>query len=410
MNVTELKNINKMNLRDLSEKELIETKNDLITRAEEVLNKAKTEKRELTEAEMAELAETRDNTRRILKILEELDIEDFFEKADRRPDPSARPDGQNGEEEKTIKTEKEIKETRAFENYIRGIASNERAGEMIVGENGALIPDTIANKIIKKIYDMSPILQKSTKYNIKGKLRIPYYDVETKHITVAFQDEFAPLNSSTGEFKSIELTGFLAGALTKISRSLINNAQFPIVDLVVNQMAYDIHRFIEDVLLNGKGEKVDGLSKLTNKSDAASSVAITADEIVDLQGKVKDEFQSNAIWIMHPETRQALRKLKDNVGRYLLETAYDIAGPFGNVLLGKPVYVSDNMPKMAAGKTAVYYGDMRGLATKFSEDMNIQVLREKFADEHAVGVVGWFEFDSKVEDAQKIARLVMKAE
>jgi hypothetical protein len=39
--------------------------------------------------------------------------------------------------------------------------------------------------------------------------------------------------------------------------------------------------------------------------------------------------------------------------------------------------------------------------------MNIEVLREKYADEHAVGVIGWLEFDSKVENAQKIAKLVM---
>jgi hypothetical protein len=52
---------------------------------------------------------------------------------------------------------------------------------------------------------------------------------------------------------------------------------------------------------------------------------------------------------------------------------------------------------------------MRGLATKFSEEMSIEVLREKYATQHAVGVVGWLEFDAKVEDAQKIAKLVMKA-
>ena len=50
------------------EKELIEKKNDYITRADEVLNKAKEEKRELTEAEAEELAEIRDNVRRIMKI------------------------------------------------------------------------------------------------------------------------------------------------------------------------------------------------------------------------------------------------------------------------------------------------------------------------------------------------------
>jgi hypothetical protein len=52
---------------------------------------------------------------------------------------------------------------------------------------------------------------------------------------------------------------------------------------------------------------------------------------------------------------------------------------------------------------------MKGLATKFSEEINIQVLRERYADEHADGVIGWFEFDSKVVNEQAIAKLTMKA-
>ena len=64
------------------------------------------------------------------------------------------------------------------------------------------------------------------------------------------------------------------------------------------------------------------------------------------------------------------------------------------------------MPEIGSGNTAIYYGDMTGLATKFAEEINIQVLREKYADEHCDAVIGWFEFDSKVENAQKIAKLV----
>ncbi|MNN85332.1 hypothetical protein D3C81_2026070 [compost metagenome] len=67
------------------------------------------------------------------------------------------------------------------------------------------------------------------------------------------------------------------------------------------------------------------------------------------------------------------------------------------------------MDTMGAGKTAIYYGDMSGLAVKLSEDINIQILREKFATQHALGVVGWVELDSKIENEQKIAKLVMKA-
>ena len=200
--------------------------------------------------------------------------------------------------------------------------------------------------------------------------------------------------------------------MTKISRSLINNSQFDIVAFVVNEMAYAIKRFIENELLNGTPgnppstpSKVLGLYGLTNYITAASQTVITADEVVQLHDRVKDEFQDNAMWIMSPATRTALRLLKATTGYYLLND--DVSSPFGTTLLGKPVYVSDNMPDMAAGKNAIFYGDFRGLATKFSEELSIEVLREKYADEHAIGVIGWFEFDSKVEDAQKIAKLVM---
>lgn len=378
------------------EKELNEKKNDLITRAEEVLNKAKEEKRELTEAEAEELAEIRDNVRRIIKTL---GIKEDFDKLE-----GGKPVEEKVTEVEVEKEERALNEEKAFENYIRGVVTNERASNMTLTDNGAVIPTTIANRIIRKVYDISPILQRSTKYNVKGKLELPYYDESTQAITVAFATEFQELESNIGKLDSIELTGYLAGALSLVSRSLINNAQFDIVAFVVDVMAYDISRFIEDVLLNGKGS-VTGLSNLSNTKTTASASEITADELISAQGKVKDVYQDNAIWIMSPATRDAIRSLKDKMDRYLLQD--DISLPFGKSLLGKPVYVSDNMSDIASGKTVIYYGDMSGLATKFSEELSIQVLREKYATMHAVGVVGWIEFDSKVENAQKIVAVKM---
>jgi HK97 family phage major capsid protein len=393
----------------MNQKELMEKKNDLITRAEDTLNKAKTEERELTDAEMAELAEIRDNVKKIKDMLE---MSDFFKSEGQKPMIEEK--ALNNVEEKMVENsnEKAAAETRCFENYIRGIVTHERDNNMTFGDNGAVVPTTIANRIIKKVYDICPILERSTKYNIKGTLELPYYDTSTTTISVAYKDEFSALTSSSGTFNSITLTGYLAGALTKISRSLINNSQFDIVAFVVDEMAYAIKRFIENELLNGTPgnppttpSKVLGLYGLTNYITAAAQTAVTADEVVQLHDKIKDEFQENAIWIMSPATRTALRLLKATTGYYLLND--DVSSPFGTTLLGKPVYVSDNMPNMAAGKNAIFYGDFRGLATKFNEELSIEVLREKYADEHAVGVIGWFEFDSKVEDAQKIAKLVM---
>lgn len=383
--------------RAMSYKNLMELKNDKINQAEKILADAEVNKRELTEDEAAELAEIRDDVKRIkdaLKIGDELD-----DSKDKKPKQEPMPAG--GEPKPT----QEQQDTRAFENYLRGRVIHERAGELKKTDNGAVIPTTIAQQIVKKVYDVSPILEKSQKYNVKGKLTIPYYDTTGGGINVAYAEEFTPLTSSNGKFTNITLDGFLAGALSKISNSLINNSQFDIVSFVVNQMGEDIARFIEHELLIGTSGKVEGLSKLANSVTAAAQTAITADEVVKLKDSIKDVFQGNAIWIMSPATRTALRLLKGSDDHYLLND--DISSPFGTVLLGKPVYVSDNMPDMAGGKTAIYYGDMSGLATKFSENITTQVLREKYVDEHATGVISWFEFDSKVQDAQKIAKLVM---
>lgn len=388
-------------------KELIEKKNDLITRAEKVLAVSKEEKRELTPEEAQELKEIKAKVDMIAETIKlDEDVKEMAkEDMEKKEDYTPTEEGEKMKKEETNNVAEQ--ETRAFENYIRGYVVNERAGELTKADNGAVIPTSIANKIIKKVYDICPILEQSTKYNVKGNLDLPYYDADTSNITVAYQSEFVAMSSSNGNFKSIRLTGFLAGALSKISRSLINNSQFNIVDFVVDEMANAIKRFIEKELLVGTPDKVEGLSTLTNKVETASATAITADEIIKLQDSIKDEFQSGAIWIMSSKTRTALRLLKDANERYLLQD--DINATFGKTLLGKPVYVSDNMPEIGAGNTAIYYGDMKGLATKFNEEINVEVLREKYADEHAVGVIGWFEFDSKVEDAQKLAKLVCKS-
>lgn len=390
-------------------KGLVEQKNDLITRAEAILEDVNTNKRELTEDEAAELAEIRDDVK---KIKAALDIYDDIK--DEKKELKEEVGEEMAEEKKLNEAAcKEEAEARAFECYVRGIV-NERVDDvdMTKSANGAVIPTTIANKIIAKVYNICPILERSSKYNVKGKLVIPFYDESTHAITVNYATEFEELASNVGATDKIELDGYLAGALTLISRSLINNAQFNIVDFIVEHMAIAIKRFIEDQLLNGYAATgasagVTGLSTLTNGITAAATNAITADEIVRLHDAIKDDFQGNAIWIMSPATRTALRTLKSTTGYYLLND--DVSSPFGNTLLGKPVYVSDNMPDIAAGKTVIYYGDMTGLATKFSEDMSIEVLREKYATQHAVGVVGWLEFDGKIEDAQKIAKLTMKA-
>ena len=364
--------------------------------------KLEAEKRAVTEEEETQIDAIQGEIDKIDKTIEIL--ENIKERLAKTNEGKEQIVQERKEQESEQRAEKEEK---SFEEFLRGAAAGEIRADtnMTFTDNGAVVPTTIAQKIIKKIYDISPILEKSTKYNVKGNLTIPYYPADSNDIEMAYATEFTELTADTGKFGSITLGGFLAGALVKISRSLINNSSFDIVSFVIDHMAYQAARWIEKELLNGTTSKITGLSDAEQVVETASATAITADELIDLQDAVKDAFQQNAIWIMSSKTRTAIRKLKDSTGRYLPQD--DITAPFGKVLLGKPVYVSDNMPDIAASAKTIYYGDMSGLATKISEEFEIQVLREHYATQHAVGAVGWLEMDSKIENEQKIAVLQM---
>lgn len=383
-------------------KQLIEERNKKVKEMKDLSAKVEEEKRAFTEEEDALFNELETIIKNIDSTLEKIKNTRDMTEAKPEEENTDNPE-EKSEEEK--KQNQEDAERRAFAAYIRSQALEIRATgdvNLTQGDNGAIIPTSIAKNIIKKIYDICPILEKSHKYNVKGKLDISYYDESSaSRITMAYQDEFKALTSKSGKFGSIELDGYLAGALAKISNSLINRTDFDLVSEVEKIIAEAAALFMEHELLIGTNGKIQGISKAKQKVTFAKANAITADELIDLQMTVKQRYQKNAMFVMHSDTLRALRKLKDNEGRYILTT--DLTAPFGYVLLGSPVYLSDNMPKLGSGNMAVVYADFSGLATKFNEELSIQILKELFATEHATGAVAWVDFDGKIEDEQKIA-------
>lgn len=372
-------------------KKLIEKRNALLDEMQAIADKAVAETRAFTEQESADYDAKKKEAEELEKTISR--CQEQRSKTESVP---------------TKSETKEESEKRAFEQYLRtGNIETRTETTMNVSDNGAVIPASIANKIIEKVVEICPIYNLADRYNVGGTLSIPYYDESTQAIEVAYATEFTDLGSTSGKFISIELKGYLAGALSKISKSLINNSAFDIVGYVVNKVAQAFAKWIEKELLIGSPEKITGLSNATQIVTAAAATAITADELIDLQESVPDAYQAGAIWIMSKSTRTAIRKLKDKDGSYILNK--DATAQWGYTLLGKPVYVSDNMPAMGSGSKAIYYGDMSGLAVKVSENVSIEILREKFATQHAIGVVGWMEIDSKIENQQKIAVLKMGA-
>ena len=307
------------------------------------------------------------------------------------------------------KTQSEL-ERESFKAFIVSGVTMKAGEQNLNATNGAsVIPTSIAQDIISAIKEVCPIYAKAKIYNSKGTLKIPVWtDANTSHnITVAYATEFTDLTADSGKFTSVDLTGYLVGALTLVGVSEINNADIDIVDFVVREMAKRISWFIEKELLVGTSGKCTGALSSTNTVTTASATAIVADELIDLQASIKTAYQMNACWVLNPATFTAIKKLKDSTGQYLLQSDYSSEFPYR--LLGKPVYLSDNMPTVSASAKTVLYGDLSGLAVNMRENISTTVLREKYATQHAIGINAWFEMDSNVVDNQKLAVLVQKS-
>lgn len=368
-------------------KALIEKRNALVEEINKVFETAEAETRALTseeqEAFTAKTQELKDLDATIkmakeARSLEEVDV------------PT--------EERKSVEADEKVEDTevRQFETFIR----ENRAGEMKIGDNGAVIPTTIANQILDTVKQIAPLYGLATKFNVKGKLEFP---VAKNAITTAYSEEFTALTSSAVGFDKRTLDGFLVGALSKVSVSLINNSQFDIVNYVINKVAESIALFLEKEIISGEGTtKMTGVlvDTLVKKVETAGDVP-TADEFIAVQVEVPQAYQAGCAWLVSNKTLLAMRQMKDTNGRYFLQN--DLTNGFGYTFLGKPVMVSDQMTD-----TNVVYGDFSGYFVNIHENINIKVLNEKYADEHAVGVVAWLEVDGKVMEEGKLVKTVKK--
>lgn len=374
-------------------KALIEQRNAQQKAMEDIVGKAQLEERAMSQEEVAAF----DAAEEELRALDEtLAREERIRQTETRTEP--------GDDQTAV-------EERAFADYVLGRVQELRSGEQNVtmGNNGAIIPTSIASRIIKEVKDRCPIFAQATIYHVQGTLKIPVWgDASDHNIAVGYQTEFTEITADSGKFTSVDLGGYLAGALTLVGKSVENNAAFDVVSFIVSQMAEAIAIWIEGQLLVGTGSSAaQGACETTNVLTAAAIAAVTADELITLQAQVKKVYQKNACWTMHPDTYTAIKKLKDTTGQYLFQQ--DPTREFGYILLGKPVNLSDNMPTMAASAKTILYGDYKGLSVNMRESISVQVLREKYATQHALGVVSWFEFDSKVSNNQMLAVLTQKA-
>ena len=264
-------------------------------------------------------------------------------------------------------------------------------------EGGFLVPDEFEHTLIQRLEEENFFRRIATVIQTNsGDRKIP---IVASKGTASWIDEEGLYPESDDAFGQITLRAYKLGTLIKVSEELLNDSAFNLENYIATEFGRRIGSKEEESFFIGDAVgKPTGILAETGGAEigvtAASSTAITADEIIDLYYSLRVPYRKNAIWIMNDATVSAIRKLKDGQGQYLWEPSMVAGTP--NKILGCEVITSPYVPTAAAGAKTVAFGDFSYYWIGDRQGRTFKRLNELYATTGQVGFLGNQRVDGKL--------------
>jgi HK97 family phage major capsid protein len=127
------------------------------------------------------------------------------------------------------------------------------------------------------------------------------------------------------------------------------------------------------------------------------TTSITYDDLIDLEHSVDIAYREGAKFMMHDQTLKALKKLKDGYGRPLWLPGLAFKEP--DTINGYAFQVNNHMDQMAASAKSLLFGDFSKYWVRDVKAVQIIRFNEKYMDYGQVGFLAFSRADGKLVDA-----------
>ena len=229
------------------------------------------------------------------------------------------------------------------------------------------IPVDFYDQLIAFLIEVSGLLQTGPSVlNTAGgeTIQIP---VASAHITGASAAQGQNIPTADPSFGQRTLASQKFGALTQLSRELIDDTAVDLLGYLAMSAGRAIGNTLGSSLINGTngitGGVLSGVSVgvTSHGSVSASKGAPTYDNLVDLEYSVIAPYRQSrsCYWLAADQTIGALRKLVDANSRPIWEPSAVLGAP--DLLLGKPLVSDPFMPALpsvsGAGVNPIAFGD-----------------------------------------------------
>lgn len=277
-------------------------------------------------------------------------------------------------------------------------------------EGGYLVPDEYERTLVEALEEENVFRQLAKVIRTSsGDRKIPV--VATKG-TASWIDEEGAYTESDDSFGQVSIGAYKVGTMIKVSEELLNDSVFDLESYIAKEFARRIGAKEEEAFFTGDGSgKPLGVLAAIGGAEtgvtAASSTAITADELMDLFYSLKSPYRKKAVWVLNDSTIKAVRKLKDSTGQYLWQPSLVAGTP--DTLLGRPVKTSAYMPVIAAGAKTIAFGDFSYYWIADRQGRSFKRLNELYAANGQVGFLGSQRVDGKLVLSEAVKVLAQKA-
>lgn len=289
----------------------------------------------------------------------------------------------------------------AWLRNIRGLELSEaetRALTTATGSVGAAVPTITQNKIIEKVKQYCPLLDKIDLLRVPGGVKVPAEGTTTDAKTHA---EGEVITADDDKLVDVVLAGYEVTKLVTISKSVEKMSIDAFENWLVNKISRKVAEQIGKLIIFGSGNsEAQGIDKIT--WDATNSISVTktgslsAANVRALVALLNGGYDNGAEWLMSKATfftdfHPLMDNSKDNI-------ITEDNGVYR--VMGYPVSFDDRITAHEAYLGNIY----RGYLGNMPED--ITVTSQFVTRENAYDFLGCAMFDGKVQAVEAFVKLV----
>lgn len=400
------------------EKELLEKRGRIIDKQETLLQAASDEGRELNaqeqerfdsmESEYAKLTKQIDNTRKLENKKIEAE-QKLGEKAERLTHQSG--------EKKTVDEVKEMEKQKAnaLRKYIAfgpeqmNSEEKELLGRMRAAQSttdtagGFTIPEGFSDELESGLLAFGGMFEAARIFETESGNKLPWPTENNTTQKGAIIAENAQVSEDDLVFAQADLEAYMYSSnLVRLSLQILQDSAFNMESFVGGKLAERIGRITNEHFTTGTGTgQPNGVVTASSEGkETASTTAFTFAEVLDLKHSVDPAYRNNARFMMSDSTLAAIKKLSigSSDARPLWQPSFIVGEP--DRIDGDLYSINQDMDDSGTlSNKFLLYGDFSKYIIRRVLGFQLTVLRERYADYHQVGILGFARFDGDLIDA-----------